>query len=72
MSLESIERGLSLACTSETADADFSFMQTEVNKYSANVVQEVKRRLSLGSRAPDASAFSDLLSWEEAVLQWLQ
>ena len=56
MSLESIERGLSLTSDPERAESEFSFMKAEVSKYSGNVVQEVKKRLGLSTGAPDPSA----------------
>lgn len=70
MSLESIDRGLSLAGTAEEATADFSFMASEVSKHSEDVVENVRRSLGLGAEAPDHLAFPDLLSWEEAVFLW--
>ena len=72
MSLESIDRGLSLAMSSERADEDFAFMQSEANKHSNSVIREVQRRLALGPEAPEPAAFSSLLQWEEALLQVAQ
>lgn len=72
MSLESIERGLSLATSVEKANSEFSFMKSEVSKYSANLVQEIKRKLNLSASSPDPALYPDLLSWEESLLQWLQ
>lgn len=68
MSLESIERGLSLAESEDKASQEFAFMEAQVEKHGESVVREVRRRLGLGSGAPKRESFSNLLAWEEALL----
>lgn len=69
MSLESIERSLSAAASAERANEEFAFMQSEVAKHTETVIREVQRRVGLGPQAPQPGAFSNLLAWEEALLE---
>jgi hypothetical protein len=69
MSLESIERGLSLTQSDENASQEFTFMESEVAKHAEGVVREVLRRLGLGPGAPKPEAFPNLLAWEESLLE---
>ena len=69
MSLESMDRRLASATSSLNAESEFSFIRAEVVKYSSAVVHEVQRRMRLTSSAPQTTAFPDLLSWEEALLE---
>lgn len=68
MSLESSERTLSLATSSEKATEEFQFLQSEVLVNADLVVQAVERRLSGKRGLTSHTAFPNLLAWEEALL----
>lgn len=68
MSLESSERTLSLATSSEKATEEFMFLQSEVLANADVVVQAVEQRLSGRRGLTSHTAFSSLLAWEEALL----
>jgi hypothetical protein len=68
MSLESSERTLSLATSSEKATEEFLFLQSEVLANTDFVVQAVEHR-PLGQQGlASHTAFPNLLAWEEALL----
>lgn len=69
LSLESIERRLSLAQSDDKASEEFAFMESEVAKHTESVVRGVRRRLGLGPDAPMPAAFPNLLLWEESLLE---
>lgn len=68
MSLESSERTLSLASSSEKATEEFRFLQAEVLANAELVVQAVEHRLSERRGLTSHTAFPNLLAWEEALL----
>jgi hypothetical protein len=72
MSLESVERGLTLATDAEKADEYFSFMELQVQKRSGEAAREIRRRLAFGDSAPDATKFANLLAWEWALVDWAE
>lgn len=68
MSLESIERTLSLATSSENATEEFQFLRSEVLASTDFVFQAVEHRLSGQRGLAGHTAFPNLLAWEEALL----
>lgn len=68
MHLESIEAGLIHATTVDQADHQFSRMTYLVYEYAAAVEQSICKTVSSKTRWTDPSEFSDLLSWEQAIL----
>ena len=72
MHLESIEAGLIHATTVEQADHQFSRMAYLVSEYAAVVEQSICKAVSSKTRWTNPSEFSDLLSWEQAILDDLR
>lgn len=68
MGLESSERRLSHAMSSEQATEEFGFLKSEVHRRSEAVAAEITRRLRGGRAATQRAAFPNLLAWEEALL----
>jgi len=67
MSLEASDRSLHFAKSKEDAMTEYEYLQTEVAKYSDEVVKEIQSRWGNRGDFPVRADYPNLLAWEAAV-----